>query len=121
MQLLGSCPLPLSLCSILFKWEMLLRHIYVFSASLINADLLLERLQSGASKLISNITMKPTSVAAYERYEVKLAMGTLPQVITGPEPESFQTEIASLLVQGLFYGVMSFLGLLETCQRDDNL
>ncbi len=96
----------------------------MFSVSLVNADLL-GRLQSGAAKLISKITTYETYVCGCidTRYEVKLTIGTLPQVITGPEPESFLREINPLLAQGLFYGVVCFLRLLllETCQRDDNL
>ncbi|MFN3129805.1 family 20 glycosylhydrolase, partial [Roseibium sp.] len=94
----------------------------VFGVSLINANLL-GKMQSGAEELISKITMKPTST---NEYNVELAIGTLPQDITGPESYQMEikaggTTITASHAEGLFYGVMSFLGLLELSDEGNGM
>eukprot|EP00986_Skeletonema_menzelii_P017483 scaffold19691_cov224-Skeletonema_menzelii.AAC.1 len=88
----------------------------VFGLSLIYANLL-GKFQSGAEELISKITLKATSAT---EYSVQLVMvGALPEDIAGSD-ESYKMEvreqgttITATHAAGLFYGVMSFISLLD--------
>eukprot|EP00986_Skeletonema_menzelii_P012608 scaffold6997_cov151-Skeletonema_menzelii.AAC.1 len=83
--------------------------------TLINADLL-GRLQTGAEELIGKVTMK---AASGKDHVLILMIGTLPDDIAGNESYMMEitaegTTITASQEQGLFYGVMSFIGLLDT-------
>ena len=86
----------------------------VMGVSLVYADLL-GVLQSGAEELIETITMRPTSMSGHP---IELVIGPLPIDIEGEESYLMTIEKQGTLIiasdaKGLFYGVMSFLGLLD--------
>jgi hexosaminidase len=87
----------------------------VTGVSLVNANLL-GLLQSGAEELIEDIFMKP--VTNEGEYAVTLVINTLPDDIAGPESYMMDvtvngTTITASDAKGLFYGVMSFLSLID--------